>query len=121
MSLDLEIKCSMEDCDQCVELIVRAKQCPGAFESVMTRVNRIEAGHHTEFMACGLADGDYAQCDEIAKPYQPIYSGSMSNAAISVNVMVMNFPCQVVGLRMLQDIPVQPPRLLLSLQPTYHE
>ena len=40
MSLDLEIKCSMEDCDQCVELIVRAKQRPGAFESVMTRVTR---------------------------------------------------------------------------------
>ena len=77
----LEVKWTTEDFDRCVDLIVKAKQRPGAFESVMTRVNRIEAGHHGEFLACGLADGDYAECDEFVKPHPPIFTGGMSDAS----------------------------------------
>lgn len=59
---------SIDEFDQCVSLIVKAKQRPGAFEAVMKRVNRIQSGHQVDALACGLADGDYASHCSLQQP-----------------------------------------------------
>ena len=72
---------SVGDFDQCVSLIVKAKQRPGAFEDVMRRVDRIQSGHHSDALASGLADGDYALCDEVSRMVPYSSPGGMSDAA----------------------------------------
>ena len=72
---------SVGDFDQCVSLIVKAKQRPGAFEDVMRRVDRIQSGHQSDALASGLADGDYALCDEVSRMVPYSSPGGMSDAA----------------------------------------
>ena len=63
-----------DDYDQCVDLVIRARH-RGALPDVMRRVHRIENGQQASFLASGLADGDYAMCDEISG------LGAMTDAA----------------------------------------
>ena len=72
---------SVDEFDQCVSLILKAKQRPGAFESVMKRVDRIQTGQHGDALASGLADGDYAECDEMLRTVAFSSPGGMSDAA----------------------------------------
>ena len=56
---------TVKDYNDCVELVLRARQRQ-AFDDVMMHVRRIEEGCHTELAAIGLTDGDYVKCDEIS-------------------------------------------------------
>ena len=70
-------KWTLREFDQCVALVEKARRL-GVYENVLSRVKRMEAGHHSEFMASGLADGDLAGIDFMESAR---VDGAMTDAA----------------------------------------